>query len=46
MDDTDMMNYRLFEFWWKNNRNDDPRTAITESLARNIAILVYDSLNY
>lgn len=39
------LEYKLFKFWWENNREDDPRTAITASVARNVAILVYDTLN-
>jgi len=36
------LEYTLFENWWKKRRNDNPRTAITASLARDIAILIYD----
>ena len=34
--------YNLFKYWWDNRREDNPRTAITASLARNIAILIFD----
>ena len=36
------LEYKLFKEWWDNRREDDPRTAITDSLARKIAILIYD----
>ena len=35
-------NYNLFKFWFEQKPLENPRTAITASLARNIAILVYD----
>ena len=38
----ELLEYRLFETWWLHRRSDDPRTAITSSLARSIAILIYD----
>lgn len=36
--------YNLFKYWWTTRRHDDPRTAITASAARQIAILVFDEL--
>ena len=36
-------NYNLFKFWFEQKPLENPRTAITASLARNIAILVYDA---
>ena len=37
-----LLEYRLFKTWFEHRRKDDPRTAITASLARDIACLVYD----
>ena len=37
--------YKLFKFWWEDNREENPRTAITASVARNIAILIFDEKN-
>ena len=36
-----MLEYNLFKYWFENNRIEDPSTAITKSLARDIAKLVW-----
>lgn len=35
------MEYMAFKFWFEHRRNDDPDTAITQGLARNIARLIW-----
>lgn len=42
IDEREKLEYTLFKYWWEHRRTDNPRTAITASLARKIAILIYD----